>query len=288
MSTRELSIATIAVAIIHLAPPAETEATVPKRLPKEVQAVEAMCEQAKLQGATGAAFDQLLHVSQDTSSPVRVRMHAIDRIGTLGYTEAKDTLQRLLDTATQEDIASGLRARVHLAYWRVSVAQEADPAKRQALLVALSEARIGDRIMTRTRSWAVDEICALGQPDLVPMAQAAIRKLDSTERGDEEAQVCRLKSELVERHATRLEALAAALETEDPSGANLLHQWAIGELTDVAESAAEDVLVEHARRLAQEAPRKSGTFRMVIDALRKRGWTDEEFREAAITGISSL
>lgn len=47
MRTRESVVAIIVVAVVHLVPPAETAATVPKRLPKDVQAVEAMYEQAK-------------------------------------------------------------------------------------------------------------------------------------------------------------------------------------------------------------------------------------------------
>jgi hypothetical protein len=179
--------------------------------------------------------------------------------------------------------------RSDLAYWRVVMAQEDDPGRRRALLVDLTDAKVGESIMTQTRSWAIDEICALGQSDLVPMAQAAIRKLDSTERGADEAHVCQLKSELVARHPSRVEALAAALELEDPSRAGLLHRWAIEELADVAGSAADGVLAEHARRLSQaKAPEKRGTFRTVVEVLKQRGWTDEDFREAGILVTKAL
>ena len=283
MRTLNSAIASIVVAGVHLVPAMEAAATVPKQLPKDVEAVEVMYQQAKLEGATGAAFDQLLHIGEDRSASVPARQHAVDRIGALGYAEAKPTLERLLESTTQEDTASGLRARVHLAYWRVVVAQEDDPERRRTILVDLTDAKVDESIMTQTRSWAIDEICALGQPDLLPMAQAAIRKLDSTERGADEAQVCQLKSELVARHPSRVEALAAALEMEDPSRAGILHRWAIEELADVAGSAADDVLAEHAKRLAQaKGPGKQGTLRTVVEVLKLRGWTDEDFREAGI------
>lgn len=289
MRTRDSVIAVIVLAGVHLMAGIETSATVPKQLPKEVRAVETLYEEARLQGATGAAFAQLLHVSADESASIRARQHAVDRIGALGYAEAQPTLERLLESATQEDIASGLRARLHHAYWRVVVAQEDDPERRRTLLVDLTDAKVGESIMTHTRSWAIDEICALGQPDLVPMAQAAIRKLDSTERGAEEAQVCQLKSELIARNPNRVEALAAALEMEDPSRAGLLHRWAIEELADVTGSAADDVLADHARRLAHtKAPGKEGSLRTVVDVLKQRGWTDEDFREAGIAVTKSL
>jgi hypothetical protein len=115
MRIRDSVIASIALAVVHLVPAMETAATVPKQLPKDVRAVETIYEQARLQGATGAAFYQLLHVSEDRSASVRARQHAVDRIGALGFADAEPTLELLLKSAAQEDIASGLRARVHLA-----------------------------------------------------------------------------------------------------------------------------------------------------------------------------
>ncbi len=240
----------------------------------------------------------LLRIARSDAVHIRLREFAVQKLGELGDIAAAEPLKVLAEQLTWSDATMSLKGYATLAYWQIMVANEKTAQAQEDLLIKLlwSKDHPGP-YASGLVWWAADELANRGVERALPEIEKAILHLTSTDRGQRFIKLCSAKIELLNRSASRHEALKKALGSTDPLIGQDLRLWAIEELGKLGDAEAIGILVNYALELQtayyDEAYRlkkqldiayvEAGTcYNMIIGVLRNQGMSDAEIEATGL------
>jgi len=237
----------------------------------------------------------LLAIVKRDAVDVHLREFAVQKLGELGASEAKDTLKGLAESLTWTDTTRQLKRQATLAYWMIRVAEEETTEAQEDLLIQLLWGNHLPPHADVVLWWAAEELANRGVSKALPEIAAAVRYRDSSARGEEFIKLCSVKIELLNSSPSRLEALKQALASTDALIGYELKMWAIGELGKLGSQEALEVLINYALELQGtfydeagrlkilptdpawlELPNAGSYYRRIVGVLRDKGMSDSQ------------
>ena len=206
----------------------------------------------------------------------RARQKAITVIGERNVAEAEDFLLGLWD---QDDAEPSLAGYTRAAWLKLRLHKADSVEVKLELLEPLLEA---DCRWLNSIQIAVDEISNLGIASKLDPVVDAIRRCEYLGEKDRALFLARTKIKLLSESATRIDALAKALDTPDLTGLQKLLLWTVNELAKIDTEESRGVLFSKAKaiqdkyypegRLAKLSPERERELR----ALRYEMWSDSD------------
>jgi hypothetical protein len=156
-----------------------------------------------------------------------VRACAIERLAKIGTADAVT----FLDTLRIEDVAPDpsheVWSAVRIGRQAVILNRLSNPQERNAHLERILKSPPKGIGGSEVVSWAIDNLCESASFASLDLLTRTIRKRDSSERGDQEAQFCVARMELISQHPDRLSAFRAVLSLKYLPPDDRLVTWAI-------------------------------------------------------------
>jgi hypothetical protein len=195
-----------------------------------------------------------------------IRAYAFRRIGEVPFPNAFDFLSKVTLAEIGADSTQQVRASAEIAL-------------KNSLLIRISEPRAKVEFLERTLSeermhygggavvhWTVDQLCDIGAVSSLVIVRQAIRKQDSSQRGEEEIQFCEARARVISSHPDRVVALTGVLHVQLGQADERLLRWAIIQLGAMRSTSAYGALDRFADEIAN-LPR--GPQKQRLDAIRQ-------------------
>jgi hypothetical protein len=264
----------------------------------EYEAIEKITKDIRTQEKLTAAIAELSAIVKDSGQKMLLRHFAAKKLGELEAVEAKDMLKSLAESLEWNDSTRGLKWTTFKSYWQIKVTEEPNEVKQVELLKNALQERFEGLIASNVQSWAADELANRGVKEALPEIINSIRHRNSTERGEEQIRLCKIKIQMLNASPTRYEALTKALVMKDSNQYQWLKRWAIKELGKLRTDQSRWTLINYAlelqnkyyddngkwigRREDLEASNAHPFYSSIIKILKKADMTDAEIKATGL------
>jgi hypothetical protein len=264
----------------------------------EYQVVEKITRDISTPEKRIAAIAELSEIVKDSGQDMILRQFAAKKLGELEASEAKDMLKAIAGSLEWTDSTRQLKWTTFKAYWQIKVAEEPNEVKQVELLKRALQERFEGIIASNVQTWAADELANRGVKEALPEIINSIRHRNTSERGEEQIRLCKIKINLLNANTTRYEALTKALVMEDSNQYQPLKRWAIKELGKLRTDQSRWTLINYALELQNSYYDDNGKwigrredafasyagefYRTIIKILKKADMTDAEIKDIGL------
>jgi hypothetical protein len=223
------------------------------------------------------------------------QFYAVRKLEELAAPELKDYLLGIAKREIRFKNSDQLRWQALRAYWVTSLAETSTTAEEEKLLTQALQETVNyyvdgiDEPITGTsppvvKTWAIDELCRRGNPKHLDQIVKSVNSYQSGERAQQKIAFCHQQMELLGKFDDRLAAFEHTLETIDLRSDVQLVSWVLDEVFALKPNNLNEILAAYLLRFKNifNIYSVDGSARRAFFMLRKRNWTDEQFKERGI------
>ena len=210
--------------------------------------------------------------------------YALIKLKELAAPELKDYLLGVAMGEVKFENSARFRGLAHVAYWATLLKEAENEEEEERVLVEGLEAHVKGVRSRTVRRWVADELCRRGKSEYLDKIAWSLNRYKTDSRAQQRIELCRRKIELINMFDSRLAAMKHIFEVVDPTEETALVEWATNELIELQPVEIEKIFNDYLLRLQNDLKMEFGNslYFAPFDLLRKRNWTDDDFRARGI------